>query len=247
MVHILQYLRWFRLYFLRPGYRPTWYGKYTYESDLAGYLYTPILDDQLLGTPWQYSQLAAFYQSDPCPGQYPYYLNAYLKYPFLEYLVKLRLYRLADEVAFAGSSYFVDKICDIAGNDCGTGTPRPHSGYPSAGSGQSEFFTAAAGSGNGREYGRIHIPLIEWSGRHEISREENILAPLHYMTPEALMKYAEAQYSNYSKKSTCYARRYSVMNSVLDDYRDYLSMSEALKLDMSSSFILYPKRPENRP
>lgn len=55
------------------------------------------------------------------------------------------------------------------------------------------------------------------------------------------MKYTEEQYSNYSKKSTYYARRYSVMNSVLDDYRDYLSMSEALKLDMSSSFILYPK------
>ena len=225
----------------RPGYRPTWYGKYTYESDLAGYLYTPILDDQLLGTPWQYSQLAAFYQSDPCPGQYPYYLNAYLKYPFLEYLVKLRLYRLADEVAFAGSSYFVDKICDIAGTTAAQVLRVRTQDIPLLEAVNPNFSQLQLVQGMVREYGRIHIPLIEWSGRHEISREENILAPLHYMTPEALMKYAEEQYSNYSKKSNYYARRYSIMNSVLDDYRDYLSMSEALKLDMSSSFILYPK------
>ena len=60
------------------------------------------------------------------------------------------------------------------------------------------------------------------------------------MTPEALMKYAEEQCSNYSQKGAYYAGRYRAMNSVLDDYRDYLLMSNALKLDMTNSFVLYP-------
>ena len=224
----------------RPGYRPTWYGKYTYESDLAGYLYTPFLDDQLLGTPWQYSQLAAFYQSDPCPGQYQYYLDTYLKYPFLEYLVKLRLYRLADEVAFTGSSYFVGKNFDISGTTAAQVLRVRAQDIPLLATVNPNFSQLQLAQGMIRKYGHIHIPLIEWSGRHEVSREDNILVPLKYMTPEALMKYAEEQCSNYSQKGAYYAGRYRAMNSVLDDYRDYLLMSDALKLDMTNSFVLYP-------
>ena len=55
------------------------------------------------------------------------------------------------------------------------------------------------------------------------------------------MKYAEAQCTLYHTRSTYCSNRYSVMSSVLDDYRDYLSMSAALELDMTNSFILYPK------
>lgn len=224
----------------RPGYRPTWYGKYTYESDLDGYLYTPFLDDQLRGTPWQYSQLAAFYQSDPCPGQYQYYLNTYLKYPFLEYLVKLRLYRLADEVAFAGSSYFVEKTFDLSGTTAAQVLRVRAQDIPLLETVNPDFSQLQQAQGMIRKYGRIHIPLIEWSGRYEIRREDNILVPIEYMTPEALMKYAEEQYCNYSQKGAYYAGRYHAMNSVLDDYRDYLLMNDALKLDMTNSFILYP-------
>lgn len=223
-----------------PGYRPTLFGRYTYESDLAGYLYTPFLDDQLWGTPWQYSQLAAFYQSDPYPRQFPFYLSSYLKYPFLEYLVKLRLYRLAQGVAFEGSSYFVEKTFDISGRTAAQVLRVRAQDIPLLATVNPDFSQLQLVQGMIWKYGHIHIPLIEWSGRHEVSREDNILVPIEYMTPEALMKYAEEQCSNYSQKGAYYAGRYRAMNSVLDDYRDYLLMSNALKLDMTNSFVLYP-------
>ena len=225
----------------RPGYRPTWFGKYSYEADLDGYLYTPFLDEQLRGTSWQYSQLTAFYQSDPFPGQFQHYLYSYLKYPFLEYLVRLRLYRLAYELAFETTRFFVENIVDISGKTAAQVLRIRTQDIPlltAFDPGSSQLQLA---QGMIREYGRIHIPLMEWSGLHEIWRTENLLVPLKYMTPEALMKYAEKQCSGYRKRSTYYSAGYDAMNSVLDDYRDYLAMSEALKLDMANSFILYPK------
>ena len=180
------------------------------------------------------------YQAHPYPRFFPQYLYSYLKYPFLEYLVKLKLYRLADEVTFAGSSYFVEKNFDISGQTAVQVLRVRRQDIPLLTALNPSLFQLKLAQAMIREYGRIHIPLMEWSGRHEIWRVENLLVPLKYMTPEALMKYTEKQCSEYRKKSTYYAGRYSAMNSVLDDYRDYLSMSEALKLDMTNSFILYP-------
>ena len=224
----------------RPGCRPTLFGKYTYESDLDGYLYTPILDDQLCGTPWQYSQLLPLYQAHPYPRFFPQYLYSYLKYPFLEYLVKLKLYRLASGYVFENSAFHADNILNISGQTAVHVLRVRRQDIPLLTALNPGLFQLKLAQAMIREYGRIHIPLMEWSGRHEIWRVENLLVPLKYMTPEALMKYTEKQCSEYRKKSTYYAGRYSAMNSVLDDYRDYLSMSEALKLDMTNSFILYP-------
>lgn len=224
-----------------PGYRPTLFSKYTYESDLDGYLYTPSLDDQLRSTPWQYSQLLPLYQAHPYPRFFPQYLYSYLKYPFLEYLVKLKLFRLADGYVFEHSVSNADNILNISGTTAVQVLRVRRHDIPLLAALNPDLFQLKLAQAMIREYGRIHIPLMEWSGLHEIWRTENLLVPLKYMTPEALMKYAEKQCSGYRKRSTYYSAGYDAMNSVLDDYRDYLAMSEALKLDMANSFILYPK------
>ena len=55
-------------------------------------------------TPWKYSQLEAFYLHIKEPMQIIPYLREYLRHPALEYLVKLRLYRLAQAAVYGEDS-----------------------------------------------------------------------------------------------------------------------------------------------
>lgn len=89
-----------------------------FEADCCGYLYHRNLDSELKGTPWQYSALKEYYVGDPTPLYAGQYLQKYLRYPMLEYLVKLKLYRLATYVAYGdtgGARFYDDSVLNSKG------------------------------------------------------------------------------------------------------------------------------------
>ena len=104
-----QYYNLFRKTLLtewKMGPRPGHFGyKETFDCIKAGHLFTENLPDALAGSPWQYCQIDKYYLSDHRPLEVEPYLDKYLKKPFLEYLVKLGLFRLAGDIVFERDSY----------------------------------------------------------------------------------------------------------------------------------------------
>ncbi len=95
-------------YTMEKGNRPVfskW--QYNFNADDNGYLYDRNLDLVLDNTPWKYSQLKNYYQADKSPFYVIDYLKRFLDYPMLEYLVKLGLYRLAEELVNPNYYYYM--------------------------------------------------------------------------------------------------------------------------------------------
>ena len=86
----------------------------------------------------------------------------------------------------------------------------------------------------------LNEELLRWCGNYNISRTENVLVPLKYMTSYKLMKYVNEQYAKFGKVSPYQSGGYYKMEDVLTDYRDYLCMSDGLELDLKNSFVLFP-------
>ncbi len=92
----------------KSGTRPArCYWQDNFEADSCGYLYKRNLEKVLSETPWKYSQLKTFYLHGKEPMQIIPYLREYLRHPALEYLVKLRLYRLAQAAVYGEESGYV--------------------------------------------------------------------------------------------------------------------------------------------
>ncbi len=227
----------------RRGSRPVFcQWKYNFEADPTGFLYDRNLDRVLKGSPWQYCQLKKFYLADREPLYAISYLAQYERYPMLEYLVKLRLYRLAGEVVYSNHYY-----------------GSPDSGFNPNGKNLKEVFgfdksylpllqRVNPGIGQMRliktlihKKTEVNEELLRWCGDCGISRAENILVPLKHMTPYRLMKYVNEQYAKFCKKSPYQKGGYYYdKETILTDYRDYLCMSEGLELDLKNSFVLFP-------
>ena len=226
-----------------PGDRPVfsrWY--YNFEADCCGYLYHRNLDSELKGTPWQYSALKEYYAGDPTPLYAGQYLQKYLRYPMLEYLVKLKLYRLATYVAYGdigGARYYDDSVLNSKGKTVtevlGVGKKYiPLLQMIDSGPKQLVMLKAFL-----RENIRPDLELMRWCSENDVGGEEHITVPLHYMTPHKLMRYATEQFAAHRKTSYASPGYYS-MRDLMSDYKDYLRMSEMLKHDMKSSFVLFP-------
>ena len=91
------------------GYRPhflSW--RDSFEGDTAGHLYFRNLAELLRNTPWQYSQLERFARIAATMDAIPY-LNAYVQWPVIEYLVKAKLFRLVSDIVY-GPYHFMISI-----------------------------------------------------------------------------------------------------------------------------------------
>lgn len=226
----------------KPGTRPVfsrW--QYNFEADQTGFLYEKNLDKVLKGSPWQYSQLKEFYLADREPLYAISYLVEYERYPMLEYLVKLRLYRLAGDIVFGNYYYgFPDSGFNPKGKNLKEVFGFDRSYLPlmqrvNPGISQVKLIRALI-------HAKVELneELLRWCGDHGISRAENVFVPLKHMTPYKLVKYVEEQYGKFRRKSPYQSRGYYRMEDVLTDYRDYLCMSEGLELDLKNSFVLFP-------
>ena len=83
---------------------------------------------------------------------------------------------------------------------------------------------------------KVDISLLKWCSEFNISDPKNLEIPLKYMTPHKLMQYIEKQYAS---NENCWGRSRQYL---LSDYRDYLSMCEALGFDLQNTFVLFPER-----
>lgn len=93
----------------KSGYRPhflSW--RDSFEGETAGHLYFRNLAELLRNTPWQYSQLERFARIAATMDAIPY-LNAYVQWPVIEYLVKAKLFRLVSDIVY-GSYHFMISV-----------------------------------------------------------------------------------------------------------------------------------------
>lgn len=226
----------------KKGDRPVFsQWQYNFEADGTGFLYHKNLDETLNDTPWQYSQLKTYYLAEPKPLYAIQYLERYLRYPMLEYLVKLGLYRLATEVAYDNSFYYgSDSTLNLKGRNLREVLGVDKSMLPL-------LQRLNPGTAQMKLIGQLtffHIPLDEklltWCRENQISRTENITVSLQYMTPYKLMSYADEQFEKLKRKSSQVSGGYWKKEDLLSDYRDYLCMSEALEFDLKNSFVLFP-------
>ena len=225
----------------KPGKRPVinrWV--YNFEADQTGFLYVKNLHKVLKESPWQYSQLKEFYLADREPLYAIQYLMRYNRYPMLEYLVKLHLYRLAESVAHDNHYYSSDSGFNPNGKNLKEVFGLDKSHLPllkrvNPGLGQMKLIRAFLHANL-----ELNEELLRWCGNYNISRAENVLVPLKHMTPYKLMKYVNEQYAKFCKTSPYQSGGYYKMEDILTDYRDYLCMSEGLELDLKNSFVLFP-------
>lgn len=226
----------------KKGNRPVfskW--QYNFNADDNGYLYDRNLDLVLDNTPWKYSQLKNYYQADKSPFYVIDYLKRFLDYPMLEYLVKLGLYRLAEELVNPNYYYY---MLDYAINKKGKSI------YGVLGLGKSYLPLLRRINPGSKQLTLIkkflknHIPVDEqlftWCTRHKVGRLENLTVPLQYMTAYKLIRYANEQFEKYQRRSWSDQTVFYDMETLLNSYRDYISMCEALEYDLSNSFVLYP-------
>lgn len=216
--------------------------QYNFEADECGYLYHRNLDAALKDTPWQYAALKEYYLGDSTPLCADMYLKQYLSHPMLEYLVKLRLYRLATYVVYGenGRYYYGDQVLNSAGKNVaevlGVGKRYlPFLQEVNPGAKQLMLIKALL-----RENVQPDMELMKWCGEHGVGEEETVVVPLRFMTPHKLMRYATDQFAAHQKTSYL-SPGYSSMAYLMSDYKDYLCMSEALDYDMKSDFVLFPK------
>ncbi len=226
------------------GDRPVFsHYQYYFEADQIGYLYDRNLDEVLKGTPWQYSQLPLYYRSDPTPLEVLPYLSAYLRYPLVEYLVKLGLYRLTTYVVYERRMYgFGKQPINLNGRNLqevlGMGKAYlPFLREVNPGLRQLSLIKAMLNEGQ-----RPDKELLKWCAKFDVGQSQRILMPLRYMTAHKLMRYAEDEFARF--RCTSYLQRdhhYDNMESLLSDYCDYLLMCEGLNYDLKSDFVLFPR------
>lgn len=226
----------------KKGDRPVFsQWQYNFEADKTGYLYHRNLDDALKGTPWQYSQLGAYYLAEPKPLYAISYLVSYQRYPMLEYMAKLGLYRLVTEVVYDRSSYYGnEEVLNVKGRNLKEvlGVEKnmlPFLRKVNPGLAQMKLI-------NQLIFYKMPLDekLLSWCRESDVSHTENITVPLQYMSPYKLMSYAEEQFEKLQKKSWSGSGSYRKKEDLLTDYRDYLCMSEALEFDLKNSFVLFP-------
>jgi hypothetical protein len=209
-----------------------------FEADACGRLYLRRLGDTLAGTPWQYSQLQAFYEHDREPLETLPYLQRYMRYPFIEYLVKLGLFQLARHVVYQGNP----SMLNFNGRS-------PHE---ILGVGMEELPLLQALDASPAQLKLLQVlrqqgicadeRFLRWYAAHGTPSTENVLRPLRHMTPYKLMQYMDCQFAQLRDTKTQYgARRYTELRNVLSEYCDYLRIGADLGYDMKNTFVLFPR------
>lgn len=217
--------------------------QYNFEADGCGYLYHRNLDSALEGTPFQYSALKEYYSGDPTPLYVASYLQEYLRHPMLEYLVKLKLFRLATFVVYGdgnGRKFYGTEVLNGEGKTItevlGVGKQYlPLLQEVNPGGQQFKLMKGLI-----KDHIEPDRELLKWCSEYGIDNWEHITTPIRFMTKYKLMRYATTQFEAHRKTSYASPGYYS-MSYLLSDYVDYLSMSDALDYDMKNSFVLFPK------
>lgn len=213
---------------------------YQFNGDYKGYLYTDNLDNVLLNSPWQYSQLKEYSIMKSEPFRVLSYFETYWDYPMLEYFLKLKLYRLAEYLVTEKSSD-IDRLINRCGKNIND----------TLGIDKSYLRLLQEVNPSGPQLKMIRemidnniVPdtkLLTWCTVRNITDARHVLTPLKFMTVHKLIKYTEEQFFKFRRVSYLDTEHpYGSISNLLIDYNDYLIMSDALNHDMKNDFVLFP-------
>lgn len=213
----------------------------SFEGDTAGHLYFRNLAELLRNTPWQYSQLERFARIAATMDAIPY-LNAYVQWPVIEYLVKAKLFRLVSDIVYGSYHFMIGKTVNCEGKNLQDVLKLDRSWLPllqevDPGIAQLNVIQWFINAGK-----RPDASMMKWCANNAIQDVSVLAELLSHMTMRKLMRYADAQYEIRiaSTKTPEYIRYYSMAN-LLADYRDYLRMCKEMQYNVESSFILFPR------
>ena len=233
----------------RYGVRPQFFNwKKGFEADTEGFLWTRGISTALKGTPWQYCEVDTFFGNARISADAEEYLVKYLEMPCIEYLVKLRLFRLASYLIYQYDSKpsLTQRISVLC--------PHGKQFQEVLGVGMEDLPLMQALDASYIQLGVLQSmrragvspdkELLLWCDQYRIDRLRDISTPLKYMTPHKLVRYATKQFeANRIPEGAFYYRGagFCSMSQMLGDYRDYLFMCEAQGYDMKNPFVLFPK------
>ena len=190
-----------------------------------GVLYDENLDGVLKGTQWQYSAIKEFATHKKGFGFSAYrYLEIYKVYPVLEYLVKLKLYKLAQEVVYIPNPYGVN----LDGSNLGAVLNVGKSQLAIAqriDAGASELRII-------REAERVNLKLTD----------DQILFIAEHLEIESLIKMAEhTTVHKIIRYISAQATKDIGIADTFKDWRDYIKDCKELKYDLENEFVLFPR------
>lgn len=213
-----------------------------FEADSCGYLYTRNLEEAFSDTPWKYSQLKAFYLHTKEPMQIIPYLREYLRHPALEYLVKLRLYRLAQAAVYGEDSGYVigQNPLNMDGRNIGEVLGIGKQYLPL----MQEININRATLGLMKKLLAKSIPadnrLLSWCQENVITDAEELQRCLKHTTVHRLIRYLQEQ-----SQADCFLARVYYRSTpetlAFGIYKDYIRFCEELGYDLTDDFILYPR------
>lgn len=230
-----------------------WCNAYRERSEfgnLESYVYTPTLKKVLKGTPYQYCALYEYAKTENAidVGRY---LERYLQHPQIEYLVKLKLYRLAKALVNYGYS-----ANDLQGNSVadvlGVGKRYiPMLQELDVSLDELKVIRAAVDAGMPISnedilFLRKHVDGYGIGKAAKIACRVRLSAALPYCLSVAQQKCEQAK--NENRNYGChlgYRNGYGTpddhLRDVLSDYNDYTRECMDLELDLREKLIAYPR------
>lgn len=205
-----------------------------FEAGTCGRLYTTNLPETLSGTPWQYCTIADFYNHFYEKMQALPFLREHLEHPKLEHLCKVGFYNIASDLVYKNTANRLDetqnrthRILGVAAEDVDF--------LRNMDIDLSTLATFQTYSGL-RERQR----LFAWQLKHDVNRD--IMDILRHMTVHKFITYMDKQYSFLRFRKTPHnTQRYSSMQDLVSEYRDYIEICSKLNYNLKSSFVLFPK------
>ncbi len=221
------------------------YYQRNFYAETCGHLYHRNLAQELQGTIWQYSQLKQFYLFDREELEVATYLTSYYHLPFLEYLVKLGLNKIACYAAYSLRFNKPDEFINTQGRTLKEVLGLDKADIPFL---QQDYIGM-------RELKLLQLMRLEgiqpnpqllyWCSQYEISIHdiEDLVRILKYATPHKLMVYLSKQYQLLKNKANRYGnKQFENLRIVFGRYKDYISFCEDLDYDLTDSFILFPRK-----
>lgn len=211
--------------------------QYNFEADQCGHVYCGNLPEALEDTPWQYCPIASFYGHFKEGMEMQPFLSACISHPKIEHLVKTGFCMIVSSLVYRGDySHILDetqgrthRLLRVMAED-----------VPFLRNLDPDLSTLEVFQRYCRRNLKGRQELLLWQMENKINRD--ILEILKYMTPHRMMRYMESQYQFLSLRRNRYGTvRYSCLQDLVSEYRDYLDMCVKQDCDMRSNFVLYPK------
>lgn len=227
----------------KSGTRPVWsYYTYNFEADMCGHLYHRKLEEVFSKTPWKYSQIKEFYLHHREPMQVIPYLREYLRHPALEYLVKLRLYRLAQAAVYGEDSGYVvgRNPLNMDGRNIGEVLGVGKQYLPL----MQEIDINRVTLGLMKKLLEKSIPvdssLLRWCQENAITDADELEQCLKHTSAHKLIRYLHKQSQHEYFLTRAYYQSTADMFA-FGLYKDYIRFCEELGYDLADDFILYPR------